>query len=122
MAEPVRADQSGSQDTSLLVCPRPGFVLPAAASSPRNQNRDGIEDCLNLLSCDLEKKCCWRETSKKKIRALTLSHPKHCFSLNVSNLRWNLSPMEMKVPNSCLSSVGGRGDVCAHQSEGLEDT
>lgn len=122
MAEPVRADQSGSQDTSLLVCPRPGFVLPAAASSPRNQNRDGIEDCLNLLSCVTWRKSVAGGKPQKKIRALALSHPKHCFPLNVSNLRWNLSPMEMKVPNSCLSSVGGRGDVCTHQSEGLEDT
>lgn len=43
MAELVCADQSGSQDTFLPVCPRPGFVLPAAASSPRTQNGGGID-------------------------------------------------------------------------------
>ena len=35
VAGPVCADQSGSQDTSLPVCPRPGFVPQAATSSLR---------------------------------------------------------------------------------------
>lgn len=31
------------------------------------------------------------QKKKKKNRALTSSRPKHCFSLNVNNLRWNCS-------------------------------
>lgn len=55
-----------------------------------------------MLEGDLKKK-------KKKNRALTSSHPKHCFSLNVSNLKWRF--FHSVDPVAILAVLVGHGSV-----------
>lgn len=77
MAEPVCADQSGSQDTSLLV---QGQALSHQLQPAAPETRMGCHiKLLNLPSHDLEKKLCWGKTSKKRGGGINIIPPKTLF-------------------------------------------